>query len=155
LIISYTQILNKNFRQRLLDHILARTKGDPYRKGWYDYLPAEHDKIVVQRNRLHEHKTIRFKSTTYDARRLEEAANPRSHADVMIHSYEDTHEGQTLPPYWHARIIGIYHLDIQMWTGSTPVLSPEMHIDVLFMRWFDFCSTDGDSGWRARRLHKI
>jgi hypothetical protein len=35
------------------------------------------------------------------------------------------------------------------------VLGPEIRIDILFVRWFDFCSIDGDSGWRARRLHKI
>jgi len=42
-----------------------------------------------------------------------------------------------------------------MRTESTAALSPEMRIDILFVQWFEFSSTDGNSGWRARCLHKI
>jgi len=73
----------------------------------------------------------------------------------MIHSYEDPRKGQTPFLYWHARIVGIYHLVIQTRDGSTTTLSDEIHIDVLFVRWFEICFTDYESGWRAQRLHKL
>ncbi len=140
-----------------MDHILAHIKGDPYRREGYGYSLADRDSVVIKRNRLHEHRTIRFKSTTYDTRRLEESANPRTHADVLVNSssYEGGREVRTPCPYWHARIVGIYHLDLQMRTESTTALSPERRMNILFVRWFKISSTDGDSGWRARRLHKI
>ena len=85
---------------------------------------------------------------------MEESANPRTHADVMVLSHEDSIEGRPGFPYWHARIIGIYHLMVQERTEGAG-LSPPTQMDVLFVRWFGFDSPDGQSGWRAQQMHKI
>ena len=104
---------------------------------------------------MYEHKTIWFKSTTYDAHRIEESANPQTHADVMVLSHEDGVDGRSAFPYWHARIVGIYHFVVQEKTDGGAGLGPPLRMDVLFVRWFGFDSPDGQSGWRARHMHKV
>ena len=67
----------------------------------------------------------------------------------MVLSHEDGVDGRPAFPYWHARIIGIYHVLVQ--AG----LEPPSWMDVLFVRWFGFNFPDGQSGWRARHMHKV
>ncbi|KAH9018100.1 hypothetical protein EDB85DRAFT_1874003 [Lactarius pseudohatsudake] len=143
-----------DFRRRLLDHLLARIRGTPYAGDEHNFTSRERGNVIIDQNRIYEHKTIRFKSTTYDARRMEESANPRTHADIMVLSHEDR-EGRPAFPYWHARIIGIYHFMVHKWIEGATGLSPPSQMDVLFVRWFGFDSPDGQSGWGAWQLHKV
>ncbi|KAH9021905.1 hypothetical protein EDB85DRAFT_1832831, partial [Lactarius pseudohatsudake] len=99
-----------DFRERLLDHLLARIRRLPYTSDEHDFTDLDRDTILIDCNRLYEHKTIRFRSTTYNVRRMEETANPRMHADIMVLSHEDRNDAKPAFPYWHARIVGIYHV---------------------------------------------
>lgn len=83
---------------------------------------------------------------------MEESANPRTHADVMVLSHEDDHQAF---PYWHARIVAIYHFMVRERTHEGKGLSASSRMDVLFVRWFGLDSAKGQSGWGARQMHKI
>jgi len=68
--------------------------------------------------------------TTYDLRREYDVINPRTHPNIMVLS------GETKPhhPYWYARILGIYHMDV--WLRDEDSMSLKMHeIEVLYVRW--------------------
>jgi hypothetical protein len=86
---------------------------------------------------------------------MEESANPRTHADIMVLSHEDGVEGRPAFPYWHARIIRIYHVMVLERTEGELDLSSPLQMDVLLVCWFGFDSPDGQSGWGARQLHKV
>lgn len=150
-----TQLQNQDFRPRLIDHLCSRIKGQPYDGDEHSFSTEERDCIIIEQNRIYEHKTIRFKSTTYDAHRMEESANPRTHADIIVLSHEDGSEGRAAFPYWHARIIGIYHFMVRERIEGGTAISPASQMDVLFVRWFGLDSPDGQSGWGARQLHKV
>jgi hypothetical protein len=111
----------------------------------------DRDKIIIDQNRMYNHKTIQFRSTTYNAHRIEESAKPHK-ADIMVLSHEDAGDRPAFP-YWHARIIGIYHFMVRQKTGGG--LSPPSRMDILFVRWFGLDSPDGQSSWRARHMHKV
>jgi hypothetical protein len=145
-------VFTQNFRPRLIDHLYSRIQGRPYDGDELSFSSHEHDNIIFDQNRIYEHKTIRFRSTTYDVRRMEESAKPHTHADIMVLSHEDDAEAF---PYWHARIIGIYHFMVCERTEGEAGLSPPSRMDVLLVRWLGFDSPDGQSGWRARQLHKV
>lgn len=145
----------QEFRRRLFDHLLARIQGQPYTGDENDFTDLERDQIVIDLNRIYEHKIIRFMSTTYDARRIEESANPRTHADVMVLSHEDGSEERPAFPYWHARIVGIYHVMVRQRTQGNTGLTDPRRMDVLLVRWFGLDSGEGRSGWCARRMHSI
>ena len=71
----------------------------------------------------------------------------------MVLSHEEGTDDHPAFPYWHARIIGIYHFMVRQKTDGE--LTPSRQMDVLFVRWFGFDSPDGQSGWRARQMHKV
>ncbi|KAH9039665.1 hypothetical protein EDB85DRAFT_2141171 [Lactarius pseudohatsudake] len=145
----------QEFRPRLIDHLYSRIKGRPYDGDEHTFSDQDRDNLIIEKDRMYEHKTIRFRSTTYDAHRMEESANPRTHADVLVLSHEDGSEGQPAFPYWHARIVGIYRFMVRERIEGGTGLSPASQMDVLFVRWFGFDSPDGQSGWGARQLHKV
>lgn len=145
----------QDFRTRLLDHLYSRIKGRSYDGDEQSFSSQERDSIVIDKNRIYDHKTIRFRSTTYDIRRIEEFAKSRAHADIMVLSHEDEADGRTAFPYWHARIVGIYHLVVCEKMEEGTGLGPSSRMDVLLVRWFGFDSPDKQSGWGARQLHKV
>ena len=108
--------------------------------------------IVIEQNRLYQHKMIRFRSTTYDARRIEETANLRSQSDIMVLAHEDHSEAAPAFPYWHARIVGIYHVMIRQRIPGGTMLTDVQRMDVLFVRWLGL---DSIGGWRAQRMHSL
>jgi hypothetical protein len=55
-------------------------------------------------------------------------------------------------PYWYARIIQIFHVDI--WDCNDVSMEKPHRMDFLFVRWFR-CNGDYQSGWSAKRLHRI
>lgn len=85
--------------------------------------------------------------TSYDLRREYDAVNTKTHPDVMVLS------GETRPrhPYWYARILGIYHMDVWLNVGG---LVKRHQIEVLYVRWLALV-TDHQSGMNRARLPKI
>ena len=77
---------------------------------------------------------------------MEESAKPHK-SNVLILSHEDGTDDHPPFPYWHARVIGIYHVMVQQKTEGGHSLPSRM--DFLFVHWFGFDSPDGQSSWRA------
>ena len=75
----------------------------------------------------------------------EDVLNPRTHADVMVLAHED--ESEHPHPYWYARIIGIFHLNVHYEARVR-------RMDVLWIRWLA-CSVDITSIWAAKRLPHV
>jgi hypothetical protein len=85
--------------------------------------------------------------TTYDLRREYDNINPRTHSDVMVLS------GETRPqhPYWYARVLGIYHMDVLL---NVEGPFKKHQIEVLYVRWLAPL-TGHHSGMKCARLPKI
>ena len=86
---------------------------------------------------------------SYDMRRCKDTLNVGrpDHANVIVLANED--DGRSDPhPYWYARIIGIFHVNMKYRGGEA------QRMDFLWVRWFgrDLAHR---SGWRARRLPRI
>lgn len=86
--------------------------------------------------------------TTYDLRREYDTINPRAHSDVMVLS------GESAPrhPYWYARVLGIYHVDVWL-TGNGGKLLKQ-RLEFLWVRWLAILQGHR-SGMRQARLPKI
>jgi hypothetical protein len=109
----------------------------------HKFMDVDRDTIVIKQNQLYEHKSIRFRSTTYNACRMEEMAKPNSHTDVMVLAHEDSSEATLAFPYWHARIVGIYHVMVRQRIPGGTMLTDVQRMDVLFVRWFGLDSISG------------
>jgi hypothetical protein len=74
----------QDFQPHLLDHLYLHIKGRPYDRDEESFSSHEHDKIIIDQNRMYDHKTIQFRLTTYNGHRMEESAKPHAHADIMV-----------------------------------------------------------------------
>ncbi|KAI6113765.1 hypothetical protein EDD16DRAFT_1124651 [Pisolithus croceorrhizus] len=141
----------KNFLPRLKAHILGRLLGNETADGEeQEFTQIQHCNLIIIRNRLYHHKVLHVNYTTYDVRRDQDSLNPCTHADVVVLS----HESEENPhPYWYARIIAIFHLDIRF-NGPEVDDHSVKHMDVLLVRWFAR-DRNFKSGWAARHLPRI
>ena len=72
----------------------------------------------------------------------------------MLLSHED--DTSDPHPYWYARVIGIFHIFVQMRDPITRKFSDCKRFDVLHVRWFGRnLRDDAQGGWKAKRLHRI
>lgn len=73
-------------------------------------------------------RTLQVHYTTYDLRREYDTINPRTHSDIMVLS------GETNPqhPYWYARVLGIYHMDVWFKIEGSMKMR---QVEVLYVRW--------------------
>jgi hypothetical protein len=98
---------------------------------------------------------MRVNYTTYDMRREQDTINPRTRPDIMLLSHEDSDEleGNPYHPYWYARVLGIFHVNVKH-SGPSSRTPHVQKIELLYVRWFgrDFVHA---AGWSARRLHRV
>ena len=79
--------------------------------------------------------------------------NPRTHADVMVLSRENSEDKEKRHPYWYARIIGIFHTNVRH-VGPTSKCSDPQKTEFLWVRWLSR-DTGYQTGWNTCRLHHV
>jgi hypothetical protein len=75
----------------------------------YDLSDEDCDSVLITDNKIFEHSILRVNYTTYNLQREQDTINPRTRADVMVLSHEDEHTH----PYWYARVIQIFHANLE------------------------------------------
>ena len=84
--------------------------------------------------------------------RDQDMVNPHTHANVMVLSHEGdmNSEETTWHPYWYAKVLSIFHIDVQHHGGicSDP---KSQQMDLLWVHWYGH-DTSIHSGWLAKRL---
>ncbi|KAG1775822.1 hypothetical protein EV702DRAFT_1199039 [Suillus placidus] len=135
------------FIPKLKDHVLYRLRNLDITYCDHTFSDDEHNLVIISDNRLYSVQTMQVHYTTYDLRREYDTVNTRTHPDIMVLS------GETGPqhPYWYARILGIYHMDV--WLNNKSLIK-KRHIEVLYVRWLAPL-TNHQSGMNCARLPKI
>ena len=118
----------------------------PYDGDEHDFSDTDRDNVLITENKIYEHKTLRVNYTTYDLRREQDTINPGTHPDVMVLSHED----DRAHPYWYARVICIFHVDVEYRERPDGPYSRPRRMDFLFICWFRW---DGNfaSGFGTKR----
>ncbi|KAF8148263.1 hypothetical protein B0H34DRAFT_668897, partial [Crassisporium funariophilum] len=125
-----------------------RLLGRQYDGDEVVYLDNDRDSVYICGNHIYRHKVLRINYTTYDLRRSQDSVNPRTHPDIMLLSHDSESH-----PYWYARVIGIFHVDI-IHTGPHSISPNKQRVDFLWIRWFGRDLTYA-AGWKAQRLHRV
>lgn len=77
--------------------------------------------IKFQHDCIYKHAFLHINYTTYDVRRDQDIINPRmSKCDIMVLSNEDEYTKNH--PFWYARVLGVFHMQVVQSTpsGRTP-----------------------------------
>ncbi|KAG8945266.1 hypothetical protein FRC04_001106 [Tulasnella sp. 424] len=117
----------RNFIENLKNHIIGRLRSRPFDGEETDYGASERDNLVIKDNVLHQHAYLRINYTTYDVRRDQDIINPRvpSRSFVMVPAGAGDH------PYWYARVLGIF--DLQVSPSRQQPAPVKLHF--LWVRW--------------------
>lgn len=150
---SKSYFFSKDFIPNLKDHILSRLLGHAYDGDEVEYSEEDRDSIEFANNMLYRHKVLRINYTTYDLRRQQDSVNPRTHPDIILLSHEEPSNEVDAHPYWYARVIGIFHVDI-VHSGAKSTSPDKRRIDFLWIRWFGR-DISFKAGWIAKRLHRL
>ncbi|KAI0038029.1 hypothetical protein FA95DRAFT_1478129, partial [Auriscalpium vulgare] len=136
----------KDFRTRLVDHILSRVLNDPNR---HDFTDAERNTIFIARNRMHLHKVLRINYTTYDCRREQDSINPRTHPHIVLLSPDDP-DDPAFHPFLYAQVHLIFHVEFR----HIPAQSQATDVQRLDIAWVEWLMLDKSipCGFEARRL---
>ncbi|THU98313.1 hypothetical protein K435DRAFT_818914 [Dendrothele bispora CBS 962.96] len=119
----------QDFYLKLWEHLYSRLSGKTK-----NITLEERDLIKLNHDRIYSHKVLHINYTTYDMRRSQDCINPRTHADVMVHSSNPE------IPYWYARVLCIYHAEVMYGNKK-----PYRQMDFLWVHWF---TIDEDQGFR-------
>jgi hypothetical protein len=139
----------QGFIPRLKDHLLARLRNLAYDRDEHEFSDADRALVLFTDNKIYHHSILRVNYTTYDLRREQDTINPRTRANIMVLSHED----EKIHPYWYARVIGIFHVNVEYRQDDTRTYSCPTRMDFLFVRWFQ---RDGSAaGWAAKRLQRL
>ncbi|KAJ3848013.1 hypothetical protein EV368DRAFT_68637, partial [Lentinula lateritia] len=139
-----------NFLPKLKDHILERLLGIPQNE--HEFSAAQHATITFKNNKIFCHKVIHLNYTTYDMRRNQDSCNPRTQSDIMMLSGDP--ETSSEHPYWFARIIGVYHVDVIHSGGLSQSLLAQK-LDFLFVRWFGLANEQEQYGISTKHMPKL
>ncbi|KAH9944799.1 hypothetical protein B0H21DRAFT_823184 [Amylocystis lapponica] len=138
------------FIPKLKDHLLSRLLGLAYDGDEKPFSEADRDTVCVLKDTMYFHKVFRVNYTTYDVRRDQDSMNPRTHCDIMLNSCET---GSGTHPFWYARILGIFHVDV-LHLGSRAVNRSVQKMEVLWVQWFGI-DPDHRYGSKVARLPKV
>jgi len=128
--------------------------GHAYDGDEVKYSEDDHNTIQFVDHALYRHKTLRINYTTYDLRRQQDSINPRTHPNIMLLSHEETTNDMDAHPYWYARVVGIFHVDVNYTGPHSKSSLNKQRIDFLWIRWFGR-DMSFKAGWQARRLHRV
>jgi hypothetical protein len=145
--VYFTHGDGQNFLPKLRDHIIYRLQELDVSYCDHTFTNEERNSVIIPNNTIYSVQTMQVHYTTYDLRRECDTINPRTHGDVMVLS------GETTPshPYWYARVLGIYHMEVWLTSGDQRV---KRHLEVLWVRWLAVIQSYR-SGSKHARLPKI
>ncbi|TFK65061.1 hypothetical protein BDN72DRAFT_871914 [Pluteus cervinus] len=139
----------KKFIPKLQIHILGRLlklefDGDQHASFSGEDLRS----VVILKNTIYQQNSLVVNYTSYDVRRLYDVIHPDGLSDVMVLSAEADH------PYWYAKVIGIYTVDV-LHIGEKSKDDSQVHtLSFLWVRWFGV-DPDHQYGQRHASLPRI
>ncbi|KAG1807651.1 uncharacterized protein BJ212DRAFT_1281691, partial [Suillus subaureus] len=135
------------FMPKLKNHILYCLRKLDITYCDHLFTDKEQNSVIIANNRLYAVQTMQVYYTTYDLQREFDTINPQTHCNVMVLS------GEMKPqhPYWYARVLGIYCLDVWL---NVKGLVKKQQMEVLYVRWLAPV-TGHRSGMNYARLLKV
>ena len=104
---------DQDFIPRLKDHLLAHHNNIPYNGDKHTFSNEEWDTITFVSDCIYKHNVLYINYTTYDLRYAQDSINVRTHPYIMTLGHEDEEEETKCHPYWYAKVLGIFHVNVR------------------------------------------
>ncbi|KAF9029874.1 hypothetical protein BJ165DRAFT_1397314 [Panaeolus papilionaceus] len=136
------------FIRRLRSYLLAKILSIEFDDDENQFNDDQMSRLIILNDTIYRHKVLRINYTTYDLRRQQDSINPRTQADVMLLSNDESSF-----PYWYARVLGIFHAQIVYMDPITETMQ-RSELEFLWVRWFGLNSSPRH-GWAAKNLPRV
>ncbi|KAF7307484.1 hypothetical protein MIND_00542900 [Mycena indigotica] len=137
-----------NFTRKLKSHLRQRLLGSEYDGDDTCFTDEELINVVLEKDALYSHATLRVNFTTYDLRRDQDVINPRTRKFCIVAGQDpqdsDSHE------LWYGEVLGIFHARVLL--ADQPNKAQRM--EFLWMRWLQRDATYR-CGLKAKRLPRV
>lgn len=111
------------------------------------------NQILIQGQRIFEHKLLYINYTTYDIRQEQDIINPRTdRRDIMLIRAQHPNEEPGGHRFLYGRVLGIFHANI-MQTGAGYTSDRWNRFDFLWVRWFQ--TVQAETAWLSKRLDTL
>ena len=140
---------NQDFIPRLKDHLLAHHNNIPYDRDKHTFSDKERDTITFIGNRIYKHNVLHINYTTYDLRCAQDSINVCTHPYIMTLGHEDEEEETKYHPYWYAKVLGIFHVNMRR-LGHMET----KRMEFLWVHWFGH-NLDYEGSFETYQLHRI
>lgn len=100
--------------------------------------------VLLKGGRIYQHNVLRVNHTSYDVRRGQDTFNPNTdHRDIMMLSEStlDCSKAVVQHHFCYARIIGVYHANVQYIGPGFKDYRP-CRLDFIHVRWFEWIPPD-------------
>ncbi|KAG2002286.1 hypothetical protein CC2G_004487 [Coprinopsis cinerea AmutBmut pab1-1] len=141
----------EGFYEKLITHVYHRLHGSDYTDDEHELTAGERQMVIIEKDMIYAHKTVRIAYTRYDTRREIDTINPSSQADIMMLSHDDR---ATIHPYWYARVVSIFHVCAYLENPQDPAPPVAKDIEILWIRWFGF-DYGHRWGWKVKNLPRV
>ncbi|EEB88999.1 hypothetical protein MPER_12958, partial [Moniliophthora perniciosa FA553] len=131
------------FREKLVTFLLPRLRQD---FDLDELTDMDILQITFTNDTIFRHRSIKINYMAYDQRCLRDSVLPRTHADIMMLSGNDSH------PYLYGRVIGVYHATV-MDVGVPLWERKPVDVDFLYVRWYKLATPSWS--WSDKRLPKL
>jgi hypothetical protein len=163
---TYLQCFIPNLKEHLLPRIMAVLQEEKTPSHCNGALPqnmqipsasrsADRNCIFFKSDRMYQHHLLRINYTTYDVRRSQDVINPgTSRRDIMVLANDNDNDSQSdRHPFWYARVLGIYHVNV-VYTGPGTIDYLPRRMDFLWVRWFQYGCAKTNS-WDENQLDPL
>ncbi|KAJ7060769.1 hypothetical protein C8F01DRAFT_1290667 [Mycena amicta] len=137
----------KDFTVKLKSHIRRRLLERDFDGDDMQFSSDDLINVVIDKDRVYTHATMRVNFTTYDLQRDQDVINPRNHRFVIVHAQdpEDPH------PFWYGDVKGILHVYASLLDQPT---KPPQRLEILFTRWLQR-DMSYRCGFKQKRLPRL
>ncbi|KAF7293463.1 hypothetical protein MIND_01124000 [Mycena indigotica] len=135
-----------NFTRKLKSHLRQRLLGSEYDGDDTCFTDEELINVVLEKDTLYSHATLRVNFTTYDLRRDQDVINPRSRKFCIVAGQDP----QNRHELWYGEVLGIFHTRVLL--ADQPNKARRM--EFLWMRWLQRDVTYR-CGLKAKRLPRV
>ena len=121
----------------------------PYDGDEHAFSDEERDTITFISDRIYKHNVLRVNYMTYNLCCGQDSINICTHPYIMTLGHEDEEGEMTWHPYWYAKVIGIFHVNVRC-SGHMET----ERMEFLWVHWFGR-DLDHKGSFETCQLHRI
>lgn len=150
LAIIRAKITVQNFKQMLYSFLVRwSSMPDLTITSYNQYSDDDRSHINILYNRLHRHKKLNVRYTTYDMQEDEDVIYLKKCPNIMVLNSEHDH------PYLYARVLDLFHVDVINTRRDSIFGTDPTRVEVVRVHWYELDEEQQSCGFKSLRYPSL